>query len=175
MGINILLITVLSIPWPSDSAYGLFPAALCRHKHYGSEDFIVSNILPLAPVVYLLFYAQKRMKYWKFHSGSKQRGDGLKFPAKDSFYMILYPAVGRSRDLSEGYYDMFRPQNDYFCDLDADRTGLSWIYRIYFSSGKNRKNHKNWYRQVLFHTVDICTFLFISFLKAVCQNTLPVQ
>ncbi len=46
------------------------------------------------------------------------------------------------------------------CDLDADRTGLSWIYRIYFQQPeKTEKIIKNWYRQVLFHTADTSTFL----------------
>ena len=96
-----------------------------------------------------------------FHTGSKQRQTGLKFPAKARFYMThILPWVVVVIYL-KGYYDMFRPQGTtHFCDLDADRTGLSWIYRIYFQQPeKTEKIIKNWYPQVLFHTADTSTFL----------------
>ena len=85
----------------------------------------------------------------------------LKVSGKSSLLYDTYPAVGRSRDLSERLLRHVPPAgNDYFCDLDADRTGLSWIYRIYFQQPeKTEKIIKNWYRQVLFHTADTSTFL----------------
>ena len=139
-----------------------FPAAWRRHKHYGSGRLYCIQQYPSARLSCISFvlYAQKRMGLEKFHSGSKQRRR-LKVSGKSSLLYDTYPAVGRSRDLSERLLRHVPPAgNDYFCDLDADRTGLSWIYRIYFQQPeKTEKIIKNWYRQVLFHTADTSTFL----------------
>ena len=135
VGINILLITVLSIPCILGfSVWSGFQPLGAGTNIMDLEDFIVSNnILPLGSVVYLLFCTHKNGWGWKnLHSGSKQRRR-LKVSGKSSLLYDTYPAVGRSRDLSERLLRHVPPAgNDYFCDLDADRTGLSWIYRIYF-------------------------------------------
>lgn len=142
-----------------------FPAAWHRHKHYGSGRLYCIQQYPSTWLSYLSFvlYAQKRVGMEKFHSGSKQRRR-LKVSGKSSLLYDTYPAVDRSRDLSERLLRYVPPAgNDYFCDLDADRTGLSWIYRIYFQQPeKTEKIIKNWYRQVLFHTADT-SFFFLSF------------
>ena len=180
VGINILLITVLSIPCILGfSVWSGFQPLGAGTNIMDLEDFIVSNnILPLGSVVYLLFCTHKNGWGWKNFIQEANSGDGLKFPAKVRFYMThILPWVVVVIYL-KGYYDMFRPQGTtIFCDLDADRTGLSWIYRIYFQQPeKNRKNHKNWYRQVLFHTADTSTFVFYLFSKGgLPEYTLPVQ
>lgn len=139
-----------------------FPAAWRRHKHYGSGRLYCIQQYPSAwlSCISFVLYAQKRMGLEKFHSGSKQRRR-IKVSGKSSLLYDTYPAVGRSRNLSERLLRHVPPAgNDYFCDLDADRTGLSWIYRIYFQQPeKTEKIIKNWYRQVLFHTADTSTFL----------------
>ena len=95
-----------------------------------------------------------------FHTGGQQR-QRAEVSDKSPLLHDPYPAMDRCGHLSERILRHV-PSTGYshLCDLDADRTGLSWIYRIYFQQPeKTEKIIKNWYRQVLFHTADTSTFL----------------
>ena len=112
VGINILLITVLSIPCILGfSVWSGFQPLGAGTNIMDLEDFIVSNnILPLGSVVYLLFCTHKNGWGWKNFIQEANSGDGLKFPAKARFYMThILPWVVVVIYL-KGYYDMFRPQ-----------------------------------------------------------------
>lgn len=112
VGINILLITVLSIPCILGfSVWSVFQPLGAGTNIMDLEDFIVSNnILPLGSVVYLLFCTHKNGWGWKNFIQEANSGDGLKFPAKARFYMThILPWVVVVIYL-KGYYDMFRPQ-----------------------------------------------------------------
>ena len=112
VGINILLITVLSIPCILGfSVWSGFQPLGAGTNIMDLEDFIVSNnILPLGSVVYLLFCTHKNGWGWKNFIQEANSGDGLKFPAKVRFYMThILPWVVVVIYL-KGYYDMFRPQ-----------------------------------------------------------------
>ena len=163
VGINILLITVLSIPCILGfSVWSGFQPLGAGTNIMDLEDFIVSNnILPLGSVVYLLFCTHKNGWGWKNFIQEANSGDGLKFPAKVRFYMThILPWVVVVIYL-KGYYDMFRPQGTtIFVIWMLIALGcLGFIAYISSSRKKTEKIIKNWYRQVLFHTADTSTFL----------------
>ena len=113
VGINIIAITVLSIP--AILGYNL----LSGIQPIGAgttimdlEDFLVSNnILPLGSVVYLMFCTHKNGWGWNNFIKEANSGNGLKFPQIIRGYMTyVLPWIVVIIYL-KGYYDMFSKQS----------------------------------------------------------------
>lgn len=112
VGINILLITVLSIPCILGfSVWSGFQPLGTGTNIMDLEDFLVSNnILPLGSVVYLLFCTHKNGWGWKNFIREANSGKGMKFPEKVRGYMTyVLPWIVVIIYL-KGYYDMFSKQ-----------------------------------------------------------------
>ena len=113
VGINILLIAVLSIPCILGfSVWSDFQPLGAGTNIMDLEDFLVSNnILPLGSVVYLLFCTHKNGWGWKNFIQEANSGQGMKFPEKVRGYMTyVLPWVVVIIYL-KGYYDMFSGQS----------------------------------------------------------------
>lgn len=113
VGINILLITVLSIPCILGfSVWSDFQPLGAGTNIMDLEDFLVSNnILPLGSVVYLLFCTHKNGWGWKKFIQEANSGQGMKFPEKIRGYMThVLPWIVVIIYL-KGYYDMFSGQS----------------------------------------------------------------
>lgn len=113
VGINILLITVLSIPCILGfSVWSDFQPLGAGTNIMDLEDFLVSNnILPLGSVVYLLFCTHKNGWGWKNFIQEANSGQGMKFPEKIRGYMThVLPWIVVIIYL-KGYYDMFSGQS----------------------------------------------------------------
>ena len=109
VGINIVLIIVLSIPCilGFNVLSGIQPLGAGTNI-MDLEDFLVSsNILPLGSVVYLMFCTHKNGWGWDNFIKEANSGEGLKFPQKMRFYMTnILPWIVVIIYL-KGYYDMF--------------------------------------------------------------------
>lgn len=113
VGINILLIAVLSIPCILGfSVWADFQPLGAGTNIMDLEDFLVSNnILPLGSVVYLLFCTHKNGWGWKNFIKEANSGQGMKFPEKVRGYMTyVLPWIVVIIYL-KGYYDMFSGQS----------------------------------------------------------------
>ena len=113
VGINILLIAVLSIPCILGfSVWSDFQPLGAGTNIMDLEDFLVSNnILPLGSVVYLLFCTHKNGWGWKNFIQEANSGQGMKFPEKVRGYMTyVLPWIVVIIYL-KGYYDMFSGQS----------------------------------------------------------------
>lgn len=115
VGINILLIIVLSIP----CILGFNVLAGIQPLGSGSnimdlEDFLVSNnILPLGSVIYLMFCTYKTGWGWDNFIKEANSGSGLKFPqhaAIRGYMTYILPWIVVIIYL-KGYYDKFSTQN----------------------------------------------------------------
>lgn len=109
VGINIIVIAVLSIPCILGfGVWSGFQPLGAGTNIMDLEDFLVSNnILPLGSVVYLLFCTHKNGWGWENFIREANSGDGLKFPEKVQFYMThILPWIVVVIYL-KGYYDMF--------------------------------------------------------------------
>lgn len=112
VGINILLIAVLSIPCILGfSVLSGFQPLGTGTNIMDLEDFLVSNnILPLGSVVYLLFCAHKNGWGWENFIREANSGRGMKFPQMVRGYMTyVLPWIVVVIYL-KGYYDMFSQQ-----------------------------------------------------------------
>ncbi len=113
VGINILLIIVLSIPCilGFNLLSGFQPLGTGTNI-MDLEDFLVSNnILPLGSVVYLLFCTHKNGWGWDNFIREANSGQGLKFPQFLRGYMTyVLPWIVVIIYL-KGYYDKFSTQN----------------------------------------------------------------
>lgn len=112
VGVNFVLITVLSIP----AIIGFNLLSKFQPLGEGStimdlEDFLVSyNLLPLGSLVFVLFCVRKNG--WGFENFLKQAntGSGMKFPKWLRIYMqYILPLIVCVIYL-KGYYDFFIPQ-----------------------------------------------------------------
>ena len=113
VGINILLIAVLSIPCILGfSVWADFQPLGAGTNIMDLEDFLVSNnILPLGSVVYLLFCTHKNGWGWRNFIKEANSGQGMKFPEKVRGYMTyVLPWIVVIIYL-KGYYDMFSGQS----------------------------------------------------------------
>ncbi len=116
VGINILLIIVLSIPCILGfNLWSGFQPLGAGTNIMDLEDFLVSsNILPLGSVVYLLFCTHKNGWGWKNFIHEANSGEGLKFPQRLRFYMTnVLPWIVVIVYL-KGYYDMFKDRGFVF-------------------------------------------------------------
>lgn len=112
VGINILLIAVLSIPCILGfSVLSGFQPLGTETNIMDLEDFLVSNnILPLGSVVYLLFCTHKNGWGWENFIQEANSGRGMKFPQMVRGYMTyVLPWIVVVIYL-KGYYDMFSQQ-----------------------------------------------------------------
>lgn len=112
VGINILLIAVLSIPCILGfSLLSGFQPLGTGTNIMDLEDFLVSNnILPLGSVVYLLFCTHKNGWGWENFIQEANSGRGMKFPQMVRGYMTyVLPWIVVVIYL-KGYYDMFSQQ-----------------------------------------------------------------
>ncbi len=113
VGINILLIIVLSIPCilGFNLLSGFQPLGTGTNI-MDLEDFLVSNnILPLGSVVYLLFCTHKNGWGWDNFIREANSGQGLKFPQFLRGYMTyVLPWIVVIIYL-KGYYDKFSTQS----------------------------------------------------------------
>ena len=113
VGINIVLITLLSIPCilGFNLLSGFQPLG-AGTTIMDMEDFLVSNnILPLGSVVYLLFCTHKNGWGWDNFIQEANSGEGLKFPQFVRGYMTyVLPWIVVIIYL-KGYYDMFSKQS----------------------------------------------------------------
>lgn len=112
VGINILLIAVLSIPCILGfSVLSGFQPLGTGTNIMDLEDFLVSNnILPLGSVVYLLFCTHKNGWGWENFIQEANSGRGMKFPQMVRGYMTyVLPWIVVVIYL-KGYYDMFSQQ-----------------------------------------------------------------
>lgn len=114
VGINIILITVLSIP----CILGFNILSGIQPLGNGSnimdlEDFLVSNnILPLGSVIYLMFCTHKNGWGWDNFIREANAGNGLKFPQFIRKYMTyILPWIVVIIYL-KGYYDKFSSQSN---------------------------------------------------------------
>ncbi len=112
VGVNFVLITVLSIP----AIIGFNLLSKFQPLGEGStimdlEDFLVSyNLLPLGSLVFVLFWVRKNG--WGFENFLKEAntGSGMKFPKWIRVYMqYILPLIVCVIYL-KGYYDFFIPQ-----------------------------------------------------------------
>ncbi len=112
VGVNFVLITVLSIP----AIIGFNLLSKFQPLGEGStimdlEDFLVSyNLLPLGSLVFVLFCVRKNG--WGFENFLKEAntGSGMKFPKWIRVYMqYILPLIVCVIYL-KGYYDFFIPQ-----------------------------------------------------------------
>lgn len=112
VGVNLVLITVLSIP----AIIGFNLLSKFQPLGEGStimdlEDFLVSyNLLPLGSLVFVLFCVRKNG--WGFENFLKEAntGSGMKFPKWIRVYMqYILPLIVCVIYL-KGYYDFFIPQ-----------------------------------------------------------------
>ena len=112
VGINFVLITVLSIP--AIIGFNL----LSKIEPLGSgtsimdlEDFLVSyNLLPLGSLVFVMFCVRKNG--WGFENFLREAntGDGIKYPKWSRVYMQYILPLIVSIIYLKGYYDTFAPQ-----------------------------------------------------------------
>lgn len=113
VGINIVLIIVLSIPCilGFNVLSGIEPLG-SGSNIMDLEDFLVSNnILPLGSVIYLLFCTHKNGWGWDNFIREANAGNGLKFPQFIRGYMTyILPWVVVIIYL-KGYYDKFSTQS----------------------------------------------------------------
>ena len=113
VGINILLIIVLSIPCILGfNLLSEFQPLGTGTNIMDLEDFLVSNnILPLGSVVYLLFCTHKNGWGWDNFIREANSGQGLKFPQFLRGYMTcVLPWIVVIIYL-KGYYDKFSTQS----------------------------------------------------------------
>lgn len=113
VGINIVLITVLSIPCilGFNILSGIQPLG-SGSNIMDLEDFLVSNnILPLGSVIYLMFCTHKNGWGWNKFIREANSGNGLKFPQFIRGYMTyILPWIVVIIYL-KGYYDKFSTQS----------------------------------------------------------------
>lgn len=112
VGINFVLVTVLSIP--AIIGFNL----LSKFQPLGEgttimdlEDFLVSyNLLPLGSLVFVLFCVRKNG--WGFENFLKEAntGEGIKFPEWIRVYMQYILPIIVCVIYLKGYYDFFIPQ-----------------------------------------------------------------
>lgn len=114
VGINIILITVLSIPCilGFNILSGIQPLG-SGSNIMDLEDFLVSNnILPLGSVIYLMFCTHKNGWGWDNFIREANAGNGLKFPQFIRKYMTyILPWIVVIIYL-KGYYDKFSSQSN---------------------------------------------------------------
>lgn len=114
VGINIVLIIVLSIPCilGFNILSGIQPLG-AGSNIMDLEDFLVSNnILPLGSVIYLMFCTHKNGWGWNNFIQEANAGNGLKFPQFIRKYMTyILPWIVVIIYL-KGYYDKFSSQNN---------------------------------------------------------------
>ncbi|WP_306479635.1 sodium-dependent transporter [Mediterraneibacter sp.] len=114
VGINILLITILSIPCilGFNILSGIQPLG-SGSNIMDLEDFLVSNnILPLGSVIYLMFCTHKNGWGWDNFIQEANAGNGLKFPQFIRKYMTyVLPWIVVIIYL-KGYYDKFHSQGN---------------------------------------------------------------
>lgn len=115
VGINILLITVLSIPCilGFNVLSGIQPLGIGSNI-MDLEDFLVSNnILPLGSVIYLMFCTYRTGWGWDNFIREANSGSGLNFPrhaAVRSYMTYILPWIVVIIYL-KGYYDKFSTQS----------------------------------------------------------------
>ena len=114
VGINIVLIIVLSIPCilGFNILSGIQPLG-AGSNIMDLEDFLVSNnILPLGSVIYLMFCTHKNGWGWNNFIQEANAGNGLKFPQFIRKYMTyILPWIVVIIYL-KGYYDKFSSQSN---------------------------------------------------------------
>ena len=114
VGINIVLIIVLSIPCilGFNILSGIQPLG-AGSNIMDLEDFLVSNnILPLGSVIYLMFCTHKNGWGWNNFIQEANAGNGLKFPQFIRKYMTyILPWIVVIIYL-KGYYDTFSSQSN---------------------------------------------------------------
>lgn len=114
VGINIVLIIVLSIPCilGFNILSGIQPLG-AGSNIMDLEDFLVSNnILPLGSVIYLMFCTHKNGWGWNNFIQEANAGNGLKFPQFIRKYMTyILPWIVVTIYL-KGYYDKFSSQSN---------------------------------------------------------------
>lgn len=112
VGINFVLITVLSIP----AIIGFNLLSKIEPLGIGTsimdlEDFLVSyNLLPLGSLVFVMFCVRKNG--WGFENFLREAntGDGIKYPKWSRVYMQYILPLIVSIIYLKGYYDTFAPQ-----------------------------------------------------------------
>lgn len=140
VGINILLIAVLSIPCILGfSVWSDFQPLGTGTNIMDLEDFLVSNnILPLGSVVYLLFCTHKNGWGWKNFIQEANSGQGMKFPEKVRGYMTyVLPWIVVIIYL-KGYYDMFSKQSTAIFTIWMI-IALAFLAMILFVTGRKKK------------------------------------
>lgn len=139
VGINILLIAVLSIPCILGfSVWSDFQPLGTGTNIMDLEDFLVSNnILPLGSVVYLLFCTHKNGWGWKNFIQEANSGQGMKFPEKVRGYMTyVLPWIVVIIYL-KGYYDMFSKQSTAIFTIWMI-IALAFLAMILFVTGRKK-------------------------------------
>lgn len=112
VGINLILITVLSIPCILGfNVWAGFQPLGAGSNIMDLEDFLVSsNILPLGSVIYLLFCTRSTGWGWDRFLQEANAGNGLRFPAGARGYLThILPYLVVVVYL-KGYWDKFAPQ-----------------------------------------------------------------
>lgn len=140
VGINIVLIIVLSIPCilGFNVLSGIEPLG-AGSNIMDLEDFLVSNnILPLGSVIYLLFCTHKNGWGWDNFIREANAGNGLKFPQFIRGYMTyVLPWVVVIIYL-KGYYDKFSTQSTSVFAVWSV-IALSFLLMIIMVSRKGKK------------------------------------
>lgn len=140
VGINILLIAVLSIPCILGfSVWSDFQPLGTGTNIMDLEDFLVSNnILPLGSVVYLLFCTHRNGWGWKNFIQEANSGQGMKFPEKVRGYMTyVLPWIVVIIYL-KGYYDMFSKQSTAIFTIWM-LIAVAFLAMILYVTGRKKK------------------------------------
>ena len=143
VGINIIAITVLSIP--AILGYNL----LSGIQPIGAgttimdlEDFLVSsNLLPLGSLCYVLFCTTKHGWGWDNFIHEANAGNGLSFPAKMRYYITWGLPIIIVVIYLKGYYDLFAPKGlryliPWMCIAAAFLAFIFWI-----AASHSKKQH----------------------------------
>lgn len=151
VGINIVLIIVLSIPCilGFNILSGIQPLG-AGSNIMDLEDFLVSNnILPLGSVIYLMFCTHKNGWGWNNFIQEANAGNGLKFPQFIRKYMTyILPWIVVIIYL-KGYYDKFSSQSNVVFGVWM-AVAFAFLLLVFPSHGsKNRPNYNRFYKFAL--------------------------
>ena len=149
VGINIVLIIVLSIPCilGFNILSGIQPLG-AGSNIMDLEDFLVSNnILPLGSVIYLMFCTHKNGWGWNNFIQEANAGNGLKFPQFIRKYMTyILPWIVVIIYL-KGYYDKFSSQSNVVFGVWM-AVAFAFLLLVFYrhTEAKIRPNYNRFYK-----------------------------